>query len=46
VAAQALWKLGRHEDARGAAKSAIDAAPTDDRRSNLTEELAHILRVD
>ena len=46
VAAQALWKLGRHEEARSAAKSAIDAAPTDDGRSNLTEELAHILRVD
>ena len=42
VAAQALWKLGRHEDARSAAKRAIDAAPTDERRSDLTEELAHI----
>jgi tetratricopeptide (TPR) repeat protein len=44
VAAQALWKLGRHEDARSAAKRAMDAAPTDERRSDLTEALAHIER--
>jgi len=40
-----LWKVGRHEDARSAAKSAIDAAPTDERRLDLTNELAHILRL-
>jgi tetratricopeptide (TPR) repeat protein len=38
VAAQALWKLGRHDEAREAARAAIDAAPTDERRASLKEE--------
>ena len=44
VAAQALWKLARHDEARMAARSAIDAAPTDERRSYLTQELGHMLK--
>jgi Flp pilus assembly protein TadD len=43
VAAQALWKLGRLDEATAAARMSIDASPTEDRRSTLTHELAHIL---
>ena len=44
VAAQALWKLGRRDEAREAAWAAIDAAPTDERRASLkAEELEEIL---
>jgi tetratricopeptide (TPR) repeat protein len=43
VAAKALWKLERHDEARTAAQRAIDAAPTDERRAELSEELGHIL---
>ncbi len=44
VAAQALWKLGRREEAREAAEAAIEAAPTDDRWASLKEgELEEIL---
>jgi hypothetical protein len=43
IVAQALWKLNRHDEARSAAKLAIDAAPTDERRSNLTQDLKDIL---
>ena len=43
IAAQALWKLGRHNEAQSAAKLAIDAAPTDERRADLTRDLRDIL---
>jgi tetratricopeptide (TPR) repeat protein len=43
IAAQALWKLNRHDEAQNAAKLAIDAAPTDERRSDLTRDLRDIL---
>ena len=42
VTAQALWKLSRHEDAVVAARHAIAAAPTEERRSELLVELAAI----
>jgi hypothetical protein len=44
VAAEALWKLARREEARVSAQSAIAACPTDDRRSELNEQLSYILR--
>jgi hypothetical protein len=44
VVAQALWKLERHAEAQQAARSAVAASPTDERRSELTDELAQILR--
>ena len=43
VAAQALWKLSRHDEAVAAARHAIEAAPTEDRRFELSVELATIL---
>jgi Flp pilus assembly protein TadD len=43
VAAQALWKLSRHAEAVAAARRAIDTAPSEDRRSELSAELGHIL---
>jgi hypothetical protein len=43
VAAQALWKLPRHDEAVLAARHAIEAAPTEERRSKLSLELAAIL---
>jgi hypothetical protein len=43
VAAQALWKLGRHVEAQRSARFALAASPTDKRRADLTEELAQIL---
>lgn len=43
VAAQALSKLGRSDDARATARRALDAAPTAERRAALTADLAHLL---
>jgi predicted RNA polymerase sigma factor len=43
VAAQALWKLNRPEEAREAACAALEAAPTDERRESLKEELKDVL---
>jgi predicted RNA polymerase sigma factor len=43
IAAQALWKLDRRSDARAAAQHAMDASPTDERRADMTRDLAHIL---
>jgi hypothetical protein len=43
VAAHALWKLDRQEDAKRSGRTAIDTAPTDECRSELTEELEYIL---
>jgi tetratricopeptide (TPR) repeat protein len=43
VAAQALWKLDRRDEARLAARAALDGAPTDERRQSLAEELKDIL---
>jgi len=42
VAAHALWKLGRQDEARAAATNAITASPTDDRRTQLSEQLKYI----
>jgi hypothetical protein len=38
-----VGQTNRHDEARSAAKLAIDAAPTDERRSNLTQDLKDIL---
>jgi tetratricopeptide (TPR) repeat protein len=43
VAAQAYWKLSRREEAVTAARKAIESAPTEERRSELSLELARIL---
>jgi tetratricopeptide (TPR) repeat protein len=43
VSAQALWKLSRHDEAVAAARHAIEAAPTEDARSELLVDLAAIL---
>ena len=43
IAAQALWKLGRRDEARGAAQRAMDTSPTPDRRADMTRDLGHIL---
>jgi Flp pilus assembly protein TadD len=43
VSAEALWKLGRQDEAQLAAQRAMDAAPTDERRSDVARDLAHIL---
>ena len=43
VAAQALWKLNRGDESRQAARRAIAASPTDERRSELAIDLEHIL---
>jgi predicted RNA polymerase sigma factor len=44
VAAQALWKLGRRDEAQVAARQAIDTAPTTKRRDDMTRDLADILK--
>lgn len=46
IVAHALWKLERRDEARTAAHDAIDACPTDDRRTQLSDELDYILAVD
>jgi tetratricopeptide (TPR) repeat protein len=43
VAAQALWKLSRHDAARQAARDALASSPTGDRTSMITDELQKIL---
>ena len=43
VAAQALWKLSRYEESAKAARRAIESCPTSDRRTELSQELGHIL---
>jgi predicted RNA polymerase sigma factor len=43
VAAQAHQKLGRHDAARASARSALDAAPTADRKQSLSGALRDIL---
>jgi predicted RNA polymerase sigma factor len=43
VSAEALWKLGRRDDARAAARLATEVAPTEKRRADVTRDLAHIL---
>jgi predicted RNA polymerase sigma factor len=42
VAAQAFWKLARRDESRTAARNAIAACPTDERRAELSEQLKHI----
>lgn len=44
VAADALWKLERKEEARARARIAIDVSPTDERRAQLSEHFDHMLR--
>jgi tetratricopeptide (TPR) repeat protein len=43
VAAQALWKLDRRDEAQQAARAALDAAPTDERRDSLKQDLKGVL---
>ncbi len=43
IAAQALWKLSRLDEARLTAKRALDTAPTSDRRGAIADDLADIL---
>ena len=43
ITAQALWKLERRDEARAAARNAIAACPTVDRRTQLSEQLDFIL---
>jgi len=43
VTAQALWKLERRAEAQQSACNAVAASPTDERRSDIEEELAEIL---
>ena len=43
ICAQALWKLGRRDEAHVAAQRAMDTAPTDEARLDMTRELGHIL---
>jgi tetratricopeptide (TPR) repeat protein len=43
VAAHALWKLNRLNEARLAAMRALDAAPSSERRGSLADDLAEIL---
>lgn len=43
VAAEAMWALARHDDAREAARNAVAAAPTDKRRAAIISALAYIL---
>jgi hypothetical protein len=45
VAAEALWKLDRRSEAQDAARAAIDASPTDERRTALSDQLGYILGV-
>ena len=43
VAAEALWKLEQRDEARTRARVAVDASPNDERRAELSKQLAHIL---
>jgi len=43
ISAQALWKLGRPDEAQVAAQQAMDTSPTAERRADMTRDLAHIL---
>jgi Tfp pilus assembly protein PilF len=43
VAALAHQRLGHHDEARAAARSALDAAPTEERKQSLSQELQDIL---
>jgi tetratricopeptide (TPR) repeat protein len=43
VSAQALWKLGRRDEALRAARRAMDTAPTAERRADMTRDLDHIV---
>jgi len=43
IVAQALWKLDRRAEAQTAAESALAAAPTDERLTELRGQLAHVL---
>jgi predicted RNA polymerase sigma factor len=43
VCAEALWKMGRQDEARAAAQRAMDTAPTAERRADTERDLAHIL---
>jgi tetratricopeptide (TPR) repeat protein len=43
VAAQAFWKLSRCEEAVEAAPKALETSPTEDRRTELAQQLVHIL---
>ena len=43
IAAQALWKLGRRDEAQVAAQQARDTSPTSERRADMTRDLAHML---
>ena len=43
VKADALWKLGRQEESRGAARLALQLATSGRKRANVRERLAHIL---
>jgi tetratricopeptide (TPR) repeat protein len=43
VEARALWELGRREESKKIAVTAVELAPTDQKRSEIREELAFIL---
>ena len=43
VAAEALWKLARSQEAQNAAQRAVDLAPTDESRAELSRQLGYIL---
>jgi tetratricopeptide (TPR) repeat protein len=43
VEARALWALGRREESRKAAATAVEFAPTEQKRSEIREDLAFIL---
>ena len=43
VAAEALWKVEERDEARTRARIAIDASPNDERRAEVSQQLAHIL---
>jgi hypothetical protein len=43
VTAEAMWALVRHDNAREAARNAVAAAPTDERRAAIISALAYIL---
>jgi tetratricopeptide (TPR) repeat protein len=43
ITAQALWKLGRRDEAQVAAQRAMDTPPTAERSADMTRDLAHIL---
>jgi tetratricopeptide (TPR) repeat protein len=43
ISAQALWKLGRPDEAQVAAQQAMETSPTAERRADMTRDLAHIL---